>query len=60
MNRWKEITFLNVNTGKILSRSNMRSHEFTLECAVLHVMCGKYALEISQDCIATLKMNISM
>jgi len=38
MNQWKEITFLNVNCGKILSRSNMRSHEFTLESVVLHVV----------------------
>lgn len=60
MNQWKEITFLNVNSGKILSRSNMRSHEFTLESVVLHVVCGKYALEIGQDCIAILKMNVSM
>jgi hypothetical protein len=60
MNRWKEITFLIVNTGKILSRSNMRSHEFTLESVVLHVVCGKYALEIGHYCIATLKMNVSL
>jgi len=60
MNRWKEITFLNLNTGKILTRSNMRSNEFTLECVVLHVVCAIYALEISQDCIATLKMSMSM
>jgi hypothetical protein len=60
MNQWKEITYLNVNNGKILSRSNMRSCEFTLEGVVLHVVCGKYALERSQDCITTLKMNMSM
>jgi hypothetical protein len=60
MNQWKEITFLNVNTGKILSRSNVKSHEFTLESVILHVVCGKYALEIGQDCIGTLKMNMSM
>jgi hypothetical protein len=60
MNQWKEITFLNVNSEKILSRSNRRSHEFTLESVVLHVVCGEYALEIGQDCIATLKMNVSV
>jgi hypothetical protein len=60
MNQWKEITFLNVNTGKILSRINMMSHDFTLESVVLRVVCGKYTLEIGQDIIATLKMNMNM
>jgi hypothetical protein len=60
MNQWKEITFLNVNTGKIFSRSNVRTHEFALESVVLHVVCGKCALEIGQECIVTLKVNMSL
>jgi len=36
----------NVNTGEILTRNNVRSHEFTLESVILHVECGKCALEI--------------
>jgi hypothetical protein len=60
MKQWKEINFWMWTLEKFWKGVTLRSHEFTLESVVLHVVCGKYALEIGQDCIVTLKMNMSL